>query len=58
MGEVQETIASRECQNIEVRFARDFSRWQKADRGGRKSKVGASKGPADEESGIAFKSSE
>ena len=38
MGEVQETIASRECQNIEVRFSENFRCWQKADRCRRKGK--------------------
>ncbi len=55
MGEVQETIVSCECQNIQAGFAQDFSCWQKADRCRSKSKVGASKGPTDQEGGLVSK---
>ena len=52
MGEVQEAIAAGKCQAYEFRATKDLSRRTENNRGGGKSKVGASQSAASEESCI------
>ena len=52
MGETQKAISTGKCQALQLRIAKDLSRGSEANRCSRKSKMGASEGPANEESSI------